>query len=69
MLSFAYAIRKKRFVRLSPLNARPGDFAAAWTMKLGIVREVTGKQRRRIYAYSRYLEILNQGTDPLGAQT
>lgn len=34
-------------------------------MELGIVREVTGKQRRRIYAYSRYLEVLNQGTDPL----
>jgi Fic family protein len=32
---------------------------------LEIVREITGKQRRRIYAYSRYLEILNEGTEPL----
>lgn len=33
--------------------------------ELGIVREVTGKQRRRIYAYAQYLDILNQGTDPI----
>ncbi|WP_456858070.1 Fic family protein [Bradyrhizobium sp. USDA 4515] len=31
--------------------------------KLGIVREITAKQRRRIYAYVRYLDILNQGTE------
>lgn len=31
--------------------------------KLGIVREITAKQRRRVYAYVRYLDILNQGTD------
>ena len=30
--------------------------------KLGIVREITAKQRR-IYAYVRYLDILNQGTE------
>jgi cell filamentation protein, protein adenylyltransferase len=33
--------------------------------ELGIIREVTGKQRRRIYRYDRYLEILNQGTEPI----
>ena len=32
---------------------------------LGIVREITAKQRRRIYAYVRYLDVLNQGTEPL----
>lgn len=31
--------------------------------KLGIVREITAKQRRRVYAYVRYLDILNQGTE------
>ncbi len=33
--------------------------------KLGIVREITGKKRNRIFAYERYLSILNEGTEPL----
>jgi Fic family protein len=32
---------------------------------LGIVREVTGRQRDRVYAYDRYITILNEGTEPL----
>ncbi len=32
---------------------------------LGIVREITGKQRDRIYVYDRYLQILDEGTEPL----
>ena len=32
---------------------------------LGIVRETTGRQRDRVYAYDRYLTILNEGTEPL----
>lgn len=31
----------------------------------GIVTELTGKQRYRIYAYQRYMEILSEGTEPL----
>jgi Fic family protein len=30
---------------------------------LGIAREVTGKQRNRIFAYAKYLDILNEGTE------
>jgi len=33
--------------------------------KLKIVEEVTGKQRRRVYAYQGYLDILNEGTTPI----
>lgn len=29
---------------------------------LGIVREVTGRRRERVFAYQRYLDILNEGT-------
>lgn len=32
---------------------------------LGIVRETTGKQRRRLYAYVSYMRILDEGSDPL----
>jgi len=33
--------------------------------QLGIVHEVTGKQRHRIYHYDAYMNVLNEGTDPL----
>jgi Fic family protein len=32
---------------------------------LGILREMTGKQRRRLFVYSDYLDILSRGTEPL----
>lgn len=32
---------------------------------LGIMREITGRQRHRLFAYGRYLDILNEGTEPL----
>jgi Fic family protein len=33
--------------------------------KLGIVRETTGRERKRLYAYVDYIELLNKGTEPL----
>ena len=33
--------------------------------KMGIVREITGKSRYRLYIYDKYLEILDAGTKPL----
>lgn len=32
---------------------------------LGILRETTGRQRGRIFAYGRYIDILSRGTEPL----
>ena len=34
-------------------------------VKLEIVRELTGQRRNRVFAYDRYLAILNEGTEPL----
>ena len=34
-------------------------------VQLGIVRELTGHRRNRVFAYDRYLAILNEGTEPL----
>jgi len=31
----------------------------------GIVREITGRRRKRIFSYQRYLKILSEGTEPL----
>jgi hypothetical protein len=30
-----------------------------------MARETTGRERKRLYAYVAYLELLNQGTEPL----
>jgi Fic family protein len=42
--------------------------AVAHLGRLGIIREITGKQRRRLFAYGGYLDILNEGTEPLARQ-
>lgn len=34
-------------------------------LALGIVREITGQRRNRVFAYDQYLAILNEGTEPL----
>ena len=34
-------------------------------VNLGIARETTGRNYSRIYAYDKYLKILNEGTEPL----
>jgi Fic family protein len=39
--------------------------ALAHLQKLGIVREMTGRQRNRLFIYKKYLDILNEGTEPL----
>ena len=31
---------------------------------LGLLREVTGRQRDRIYIYQPYLDLLREGTEP-----
>lgn len=33
--------------------------------KEGILREITGQRRNRVFAYDQYLNILNEGTEPL----
>ncbi len=40
----------------------PGRFKAL--ENLGIVREITGRQRNRIYAYQTLLDILNERSGP-----
>jgi Fic family protein len=35
---------------------------------LGIAREVTGRKRNRVFAYDRYLSILNEGTEPVARE-
>ncbi|WP_297904344.1 Fic family protein, partial [Metallibacterium sp.] len=44
-----------------PTVARAIESLAA----LGIVRELTGRKRDRVFAYDRYLAVLNEGAEPL----
>jgi Fic family protein len=45
----------------------PTVAAAADQMgRLGVVREITGRQRGRLFAYAGYLDILSEGTEPIG---
>jgi Fic family protein len=41
------------------------DAALQRLIGIGIVREITGRQRNRLYAYDSYLAILQEGTAPL----
>ena len=47
---------------LSPPTIRAGVRALE---ELGIVNEVTGQQRHRVFAYQKYLDILSEGAQPL----
>jgi len=37
-------------------------------VELGILEEVTGKQRDRVFAYKAYMNALSDGTEPLPRQ-
>jgi Fic family protein len=65
------AMCERPITSLKDLRARTGlSFPTATTgisrlVDLGLVREVTGRKRNRVFAYDRYLTILNEGTEPL----
>jgi Fic family protein len=39
--------------------------AVGHMQRLGVLRETTGRQRHRLFAYGAYLDILSEGTEPL----
>jgi DNA-binding transcriptional regulator YhcF (GntR family) len=45
------------------LSVRTVAKALQHMVKLGMVRETTGKQDHRVFTYHRYLEILYRGTE------
>lgn len=54
-----------RIAKNLDLAAPTVDKALQTLIQLGIVREMTGRRRNRFFAYSRYLKILSEGTEPL----
>jgi Fic family protein len=65
------ALRDRPLANLNALTERTGASyptvarAVEALETLGIVREITGRKRERVFAYTRYLAILNEGTEPL----
>ncbi len=71
------ALRVHELLQQKPILSLPGAAEAlelSWTAannamleleRLGIVREITGQKRNRLYAYDRYLNMLAEGTEPL----
>ena len=63
------ALEARPLASMQEVCARSGlSFPAATTamkllVELGIARELTGKRRNRVFAYDRYLAILNEGTE------
>lgn len=52
-------------VERTGLTAPTVNATLAELERLGIVEEVTGRRRGRVFGYRQYLAILNEGTDPL----
>ncbi|KEQ53266.1 Fic family protein [Sphingobium chlorophenolicum] len=52
-------------VERTGLSAPTVNAALADLERLGIVDEITGKRRGRVFGYRRYLAILSEGTEPL----
>jgi len=65
------ALRERPILSLPDTCLRTGlSFPAATNgmallTKLQIVRELTGRQRNRLFVYDRYLQILSEGTEPI----
>ncbi|MDR6846970.1 Fic family protein [Sphingomonas sp. BE137] len=54
-----------QLVERTGLSAPTVNAVLADLERLGVVDEITGKKRGRVFGYRRYLAILSEGTDPL----
>ena len=65
------ALRERPILSLPDICQRTGlSFPAATNgmallVRLHLVRELTGRQRNRLFVYDQYLQILSEGTEPL----
>jgi Fic family protein len=52
-------------VRKTGISFPTVNACAGHMRKLGVLREITGKRRRRLFVYDAYLKILSEGTEPM----
>ncbi|BCH22902.1 Fic family protein [Mesorhizobium sp. L-8-3] len=62
-------LTSNQLVQQTGLSAPTVNAALADLEKMGIVEEITGRKRGRVFGYHRYLAILSEGTDPLPADS
>lgn len=60
-------LTSNQLVQKTGLSAPTVNAALADLEKMGLVEEITGRKRGRVFSYQRYLAILSEGTDPLPA--
>lgn len=58
-----------QLVERTGLSAPTVNAVLADLERLGVVDEITGKKRGRVFGYRRYLAILSEGTEPLSSAT
>lgn len=58
-------VTSNQLVQRTGLSSPTVNAALADLERLGIVEEMTGRRRGRVFGYRRYLAILSEGTDPL----
>lgn len=58
-------LTSNQLVQKTGLSAPTVNAALADLEKMGIVKEVTGRKRGRVFSYQRYLAIFSEGTEPL----
>jgi Fic family protein len=59
----------RQLVEQTGLTAPTVNTALVDLENMGIIEEVTGKKRGRVFCYRSYLTILSEGTEPLGTST
>jgi hypothetical protein len=52
--------------RVAPNTSPTTQKAIDALRKAGILREITGRRRDRVYAYQAYLDVLAEDTEPIG---
>jgi Fic family protein len=58
-------VSASRLVKELEISKPTANAALGVLLKLGIVKELTGTARNRVFAYENYLRILSEGTEPL----
>jgi len=58
-------LRIPQAARMTDMTPPTATMALKNLERLGIVREITGRRRNRIYVYNEYIAILSEGTEPL----
>ena len=71
MLRVLQSLRERPVITLNEVSRRTGlSFPTsakgmASLADLGLARELTGYRRNRVFAYQRYLSVLNEGLEPI----